>query len=159
MSKFLDLIEAFSPVSRTIPKPSPGANAPMTPTKVGTLRAGAGMTPREVHELRDFLSSNGINSFVGGPDQPDVLKIDLDDGNRKIIVKVLPEEDGEQDAFGTAVQTVDRSADNPDDPAHMMSKQTRMRVNTGTTKANKYVVDRMNELDKQMTSSGGSKTI
>lgn len=162
MSKFLDLIKSHLPEKektvvakrvippRERPRPSKGANDPMVISKGSTSNP----VDEQVSSFVELLFSKGIAAKKASPDT-----VKIKTGNGTVLVKILPEEDGEQDAYGTAVQIVDRSADNPDDPAHMMSKQTRMKVNTQTTKSNKYVNDRLGELDKQMSSSGSSKTI
>jgi hypothetical protein len=160
MSKFLDLVRSATPDTpskrnipgRERPRPSDGANKHATVHTVSKNTENP--ADAKAIELLDLLFSKGIGAQRP---QPDTIKIKTDKG--VVTVKVIPEEDGEQDAYGTAVQVVDRSADNPEDPANPMSKQTRMKVNTQTTRANKYVNDKLNELDKQMASTGGAKTI
>src|SRR6478735_12195290 len=164
MSKFLDLIRANLPQAdkpevlpkqkgpRFQPRPSKGANAPMEISKVSKNTQNP--VDDKVKGLLSLLFDKDIHAQQS---QPDVIRIKT--GNGTVLVKVMAEEDGEQDAYGTAVQVVDRSADNPDDPANPMSKQTRLKVNTQTTRANKYVNDKLHELDKQMSATGGQKTI
>jgi hypothetical protein len=162
MSKFLDLIKAHLPekektvvAKRTIPprerpRPSKGANAPMEISK----GSGANPVDEQVNSFVELLFSKGI---AAKKSSPDTVKIKTGDGT--VLVKILPEEDGETDAYGTAMQIVDRSADRPDDPANPVSKQTRMKANTETVKANKYVNDRISEMDKQMSTTGNAKVI
>ncbi|MDW0322303.1 MAG: hypothetical protein QN632_02430 [Nitrososphaeraceae archaeon] len=164
MSKFLNLIKSVMPEkektvvakrnipSRERPRPSPGANAPAEIHKVSKNTENP--VDDKVKGLLSLLFSKDVNAQQA---QPDVIRIKT--GNGTVLVKVLGEEDSEQDAYGTAVSVVDRSADNPEDPANPMSKQTRLKVNTQTTKANKFVNDKLSELDKQMSASGAAKTI
>lgn len=161
MSKFLDLVKSHLPqkevkaVSKRViphrerPRPTPGANAP------AEIHVVSKNTENPVDDKVDSLLA--LLGKYAQQTQPDVIKIKTKNGF--VTVKVLPEEDGEQDAYGTAVSVVDRSADNPEDPANPMSKMTRTKVNTQTTKANKFVNDKLNELEKQMAATGGAKTI
>ena len=164
MSKFLDLIKSHLPDKqkpeipkrviphRERPRPSKGANAPAEIHKVSKNTENP--VDAKVKGLLSALFDGGVQAQQT---QPDVIRIKTPNG--VVLVKVMAEEDGEQDAYGTAVSVVDRSADRPEDPANTMSKQTRMKVNTQTTKANKFVNDKINELDKQMAATGGAKTI
>ena len=103
MSKFLDLIKSHLPekeqkvvVKRTIPprerpRPSKGANAPMEISK-----ATANPVDDKVNSFVELLKAKGI-SAQKSKSKPDTVRIVTGNGN--VLIKVIPEEDGEAGAI------------------------------------------------------------